>query len=575
MPYRRSPPVMKAMHDRVDELIAKGYIQPLNSAWASSPAVFEGFRKAGIKMNEEKSHFGCSKVHFLGFIINEDGLKPDPARLEPIADYKRPTNHKESRRFNGLVNWYHKHLKNVAQVQGPLNKLTSTRVPWEWTDVEEKAFVETKEVLLKAATLSLPRPDLPYWLYIAYLDDISVITPTLDKYLEILEEVLKRLREWTEVEEALFQALKQAIVETLVMSTPDYSLPFVLYTDANQSGLGAVLIQRDDNNERLIACVLKSLTPAEANYSFTEKECLAVVWAYCYQKKNKWWVLQQAHDHPQSGHLRIRKTQERVKVRYYSPGMSKDIRHYVLKCETCIDAKPVQQKPLGLMKAKALIELWEVMAADTMSFTRSKSGFAYLIIFEDLYTQWIKCVPVRAANGKTVTSSFKQAILNRWGTPKVFWTDNGQEYIIKDVQAVIEECGIQHMTTPPYHAQGNPVERVNRNVKTMIMSYLEDDHREWDKYIYKFHFAYNTANQESLGVSPAFFNFSRDPCPMRCYRHDNDGIQLEADVDQSSWIAWMDRMVELRDVVNQNIRRARNAMQSIIIKLAEWGYKLC
>lgn len=154
-----------------------------------------------------------------------------------------------------------------------------------------------------------------------------------------------------------------------------------------------------------------------------------------------------------------------------------------------------------------------------------------------------------------MASSFRQVILNS-GTPKVCWTDSGREYINKDVQAVIEECGIQHMTTPPYHAQANPVERVNRNIKTMTMSYVEDDHRERDKYIHEFQLACNTANHESLEVSPAFFNSGRDPRPMRCYGQDNDAVQIEVDVDRSSWVERMDRMVELKDIVNQNSHRA-------------------
>lgn len=60
----------------------------------------------------------------------------------------------------------------------------------------------------------------------------------------------------------------------------------------------------------------------------------------------------------------------------------------------------------------------------------------------------------------------------------------------------------------------------------MIMSYLEDDYREWDKYIYEFQFSYNTDSHESLELSPAFLNFGRDPCPMRCYGHDNEVTTL-------------------------------------------------
>lgn len=50
-------------------------------------AVFEVFRTAGLKMNEEKSQVGRSKVEFLGFIIIEEGMSPDPVCLEPITEY--------------------------------------------------------------------------------------------------------------------------------------------------------------------------------------------------------------------------------------------------------------------------------------------------------------------------------------------------------------------------------------------------------------------------------------------------------------------------------------------------------
>ena len=40
---------------------------------------------------------------------------------------------------------------------------------------------------------------------------------------------------------------------------------------------------------------------------------------------------------------------------------------------------------------------------------------------------------------------------------------------------------ITHTTVPSYHPQANPVERVNKILKTMIVSFIKKDHREWDK----------------------------------------------------------------------------------------------
>lgn len=127
--------------------------------------LFNILYEAGLKINKEKSHFTRQSVEFLGFILDMDGLKPYPERIVPILEYPRPRNRKELRRFNGSVNWYHRYLRNIAKVQGPLNKLASPKVPWVWTEECETAFNNVKNALKEATTLVPPRPDLPFFLY--------------------------------------------------------------------------------------------------------------------------------------------------------------------------------------------------------------------------------------------------------------------------------------------------------------------------------------------------------------------------------------------------------------------------
>lgn len=73
--------------------------------------------------------------------------------------------------------------------------------------------------------------------------------------------------------------MKKALAEVPTLMMSDYDMPFILYTDASQTGIGAILVQPDGDEERLISCASKSLSSAENNNSTTEKECLAVIWA--------------------------------------------------------------------------------------------------------------------------------------------------------------------------------------------------------------------------------------------------------------------------------------------------------
>ncbi|KAL7726088.1 hypothetical protein ACLKA6_010135 [Drosophila palustris] len=85
--------------------------------------------------------------------------------------------------------------------------------------------------------------------------------------------------DWKPEQQAAFEELKARLTEAPVLACPDFSEKFVLQTDASDCGLGAVLTQQHQGAERVIAYVSRRLVKAEENYSATEKECLAIVWA--------------------------------------------------------------------------------------------------------------------------------------------------------------------------------------------------------------------------------------------------------------------------------------------------------
>ncbi|KAG1933960.1 retrotransposable element [Pimephales promelas] len=97
---------------------------------------------------------------------------------------------------------------------------------------------------------------------------------------------------WTPECETAFQRLKQELLQAPILAYADFTRPFVLYTDASNRGLGAVLAQRRDGTERVIAYASRSLHPAErndANYSSFKIELLALKWALCEKFKDYLW----------------------------------------------------------------------------------------------------------------------------------------------------------------------------------------------------------------------------------------------------------------------------------------------
>ena len=88
---------------------------------------------------------------------------------------------------------------------------------------------------------------------------------------------------WTNECETAFQTLKTQLATGPVLAFPTVHGQFVLYTDASDIGVGAVLAQRDANGEeKVISYASKGFSSSEKNWAVTEKEAFAVVWALQY-----------------------------------------------------------------------------------------------------------------------------------------------------------------------------------------------------------------------------------------------------------------------------------------------------
>ena len=176
--------------------------------------LFQALSDAKLKLKREKCTFFLSKMKFLGYLLDAEGLHPDPQKVEAIHLYKPPKNIKQVRSFVGMAQFYRRFVKDFSTIMRPIYALTNHNVDFVWSAACQRAF----------------------------------------------------------------ETVKKALICNAVLTHPDFSKEFTITTDASDYGLGACLAQEDKNSFlRPIAFASRCLNSAEQNYSATDRELLAVV----------------------------------------------------------------------------------------------------------------------------------------------------------------------------------------------------------------------------------------------------------------------------------------------------------
>ncbi|CAN6551177.1 unnamed protein product [Malus baccata var. baccata] len=171
--------------------------------------------ETNLVLNWEKCHFMVKQGIVLGHIISEKDIEVDKSKVDLVRHLPSPTSVREVRSFLGHAGFYRRFIKDFSKIAQPLCRLLQKEVAFEFDDACSMAFKHLKEALTSA----------------------PIITP------------------------------------------PDWSLPFELMCDASDYAIGAVLGQRKNKQPHVIYYASRTLNDAQLNYSTTEKELLAVVFA--------------------------------------------------------------------------------------------------------------------------------------------------------------------------------------------------------------------------------------------------------------------------------------------------------
>lgn len=549
------------------------------------------FRQANLQLNAAKCRFARSEITILGHLVDANGVQPDPAKIKAVKDFPVPRSSKDVRSFVGLCSYFRRFIRGFADIARPLTALLKKDAVFLWGTEQAESF----DTLISLLTTS----------------------PILAHF--------------------------------------DATAPTEVRTDASGYGIGAVLAQHQSGHECVIAYASRLLSPAERNYSITERECLALVWAvgkfrpYLYGRPfsvvtdhhalcwlaslkdptgrlGRWAlrlqeysysvvyrsgrlhqdadclsrypveppdptssdtlatsvlaissfehladeqrldasltriidrlttapshpslrlfqlkdgvlyrrnvhpdgpellpvvpkhlrsdVLRQLHDVPTAGHLGVSRTYDRVRRRFFWPGLYRSIRRYVGACDMCQRRKVPTTLTAGPLQPLDIpIEPFFRVGVDLLGpFPQSTKGNKWIAVATDYATRYAITRALPTSCATDVADFLLHDVILHHGAPRQLLTDRGRYFLSRVVDDILRSCSTVHKLTTSYHPQTNGLtERLNRTLTDMLSMYVSDDHSDWDVALPYVTFAYNSSRLDTAGYSPFYLLFGREP----------------------------------------------------------------
>nr|GEU47434.1 reverse transcriptase domain-containing protein [Tanacetum cinerariifolium] len=381
-----------------------------------------------LALNWEKSHFMVKEGIVLGHKISKKRIEVDKAKIEVISKLPHPTTVKGIRSFLGHAGFYRRFIKDFSKISRPMTHLLEKNSPFIFSNGCIQAFRTLKDKLTKAP----------------------------------------------------------------ILITPDWDQPFELMCDASDFAVGSILGQRIEKHFRPIHYASKTMNQAKTNYTTTEKEMLAVV--YAFEKDRSYLIMNKSivyTDHSALKYLFAKKDAKAHLANYHAgnfiiKGMTsqqkkkffKDARHYFWDdpylFKTCADQiirrYVVGQEDINILKACHNGPTGGHYGA---SYTAKKVfdlGFYWPSIYKDAF-ELVKHCDSCQRQGKEAIDILK-ACHN--GPTEGY---HGPNYTAKKVML---KYGVNHRLAIAYHPQtSGQVEVSNLGLKRILERTMGENCASW------------------------------------------------------------------------------------------------
>ncbi|GJV63237.1 retrotransposon protein, putative, ty1-copia subclass [Tanacetum coccineum] len=367
-----------------------------------------------LVLNLEKCHFMVKEGIVLGHKISKSGIKVDRAKVDVIAKLPHPTSYKGVRSFLGHARFSHRFIQYFSKIARLMTHLLE----------KETRFVFSKECI------------------------------------------------------EAFNILKKKLTEASILVSPDWDLPFKIMCDASDYAVGAVLGQRKTKHFQPIQYANKTMTDAQAHYTTTEKELLAVV--YAFEKFQPYLVLLNTIVYTDHSALKYLLAKKDAKPRLLCVFTAKKP---LISSRLAIMDPPGDIMVPNTPLRKSLIPVFIGRLFTEMLMTWSHS--VTLVNVKAKSRNVMKCLKMQFKFVRSLTCGF-------YGTVPVFSREQ-----------VMLKYGVTHRLSTVYHPQtSGQVEVLNHGLKRILERTIGENHASWSDKLDDALWAFRTAFKTPIVCTP-------------------------------------------------------------------------
>jgi hypothetical protein len=564
-------------------------------------------------VKRSKCSFACHTLEYLGHIVSADGVATDPRKTQAMQDWPLPSNVTELRGFLGLTGYYRKFVKNYGIIARPLTNLLKKK-GFVWTEQATEAFTALKLAMISTPVLQLPDFQKQFVVETDACDlGIGAVLMQDQHPLAFLSKPLSSSHQQLSIYEKEFLALLMAVERwrpylqrgEFVIKTDHHSLsylddqnlqsPLQRKAMARLMGLQFRIVYRQGAENKaadalsrighlmtIQACstvqpawmqeILNSYTTDPDAQKRLQQLALSSPDEHGYELAHgvirfngRIWIgansalqtklISALHASAVGGHSGIQATYQRLKRLFAWHGMKAAVEDFVRQCNVCQHAKHINTAPAGLLQPMPIpTGAWRDITMDFITGLPKSEGFDVILVVVDRFTKYSHFVPLKHPfTAPVVARAFVDNIVKLHGMPHSITSDRDCIFTSIFWKRLFEALGTKLQYTTAYHPQTDgQSERVNQCLEMFLRCMVQENCKDWKRWLPLAEFWYNSTFHTSLGCSPF----------KALYGHDPNLGALPA-VDDQSPVAGVltDRAAQL-EMLKQNLAAAQNRMKS-------------